>query len=125
MGNERAARPDGQLVRRHHGGCRGVPRAPPAGLDRALTTQAGSRPDRKVIDVDLTPGMRLRCELCATEVVVIRAGSGAIAMTCGGAQLRADAVSSGSGHAGTAVEPARLGKRYTDPDSGVEILCVK
>jgi len=78
-----------------------------------------------VIDVDLTPGMRLRCELCATEVVVIRAGSGAIAMTCGGAQLRADAVSSGSGHAGTAVEPARLGKRYTDPDSGVEILCVK
>jgi hypothetical protein len=76
--------------------------------------------------VDLKPGTRLRSRVCATEVVVVKVGSGG-ELTCGGVSMvPLDAAVDGSaavaeGHDGGTL----LGKRYCDETSGVEILCVK
>ena len=76
--------------------------------------------------MELQPGSRFRSQVCETEVVVVKVGSGG-ELTCGGVAvvpLDAD-VDAGSamvdGHDGGSL----LGKRYCDETSGVEILCVK
>jgi hypothetical protein len=73
----------------------------------------------------LKPGARLRSVTCTTEVVVVRAGGEDL--RCGG-QPMAEAGSPGAPTA----EPAagfdsgtELGKRYTDEESGLEVLCTK
>ncbi len=76
--------------------------------------------------MQLKPGLRLRSQVCETEVVVIK-GTGEAALACGGAPVvalgdpvDADAVLSPDLSGGTL-----LGKRYTDEDDSVEILCAK
>ena len=76
--------------------------------------------------MELKPGTRFRSQVCETEVVVVKAGTGG-ALTCGGvpvvpldAAVDPAAVPE-AGHDGGTL----LGKRYTDEASGVEILCVK
>jgi hypothetical protein len=75
----------------------------------------------------LRPGTRLRSLVCSTEVVVVRAPAGEIALTCGGQPMltpddprKADAAPGGADGEGTL-----LGKRYEDADAGVELLCTK
>lgn len=75
----------------------------------------------------LKPGTRLRSAVCDTEVVVVRPAADAVDLRCGGHPMVAiDAEPDGSltldaSHGdGTAV-----GKRYADPDSGIELLCTK
>jgi hypothetical protein len=35
----------------------------------------------------IPPGSRLRSQVCQTEVVVVRSGSGAVELTCGGVRM--------------------------------------
>lgn len=72
----------------------------------------------------LKAGTRLFAQNSSCEVVVIRGSEEDTALLCGGAEMRPD------GHAGEAVEAGdaptiALGKRYTDVESGVEVLCTK
>jgi hypothetical protein len=74
----------------------------------------------------LKPGLRLRSQVGETEVVVIK-GSGDHDLTCGGVPLVSldapveDAVAIAPDHDGSSL----LGKRYTDADETVEVLCTK
>jgi len=74
----------------------------------------------------LKPGVRLRSAVCKTEVMVIAAPAGDIALTCGGAPLLAEGEEAAAGAALVATgEGTQLGKRYTDATGGLELLCVK
>jgi hypothetical protein len=76
--------------------------------------------------VDLKPGARLKSVVGDTEIVVVRAPAQAVDLRCGGHPMVAvaDEVPSGT----LAVEHSsgtQLGKRYADPDIGLEVLCTK
>ena len=72
------------------------------------------------------PGVRLRSAVCSTEVMVIAAPGGDIALTCGGAPLLAEGEEAAAGTALDATgEGTQLGKRYTDAAGALELLCVK
>ncbi|MCX4092364.1 hypothetical protein [Nocardia sp. alder85J] len=76
----------------------------------------------------LTAGARLRSQTCTTEVIVVRAGSGTVGLTCGGAPMVGLDVP-----AAAATEPAAdlaggtaVGKRYTAvADPALEVLVTK
>ncbi|OLT13128.1 hypothetical protein BJF79_21245 [Actinomadura sp. CNU-125] len=75
--------------------------------------------------VGLRAGLRLKSQVCTTEVIVVRAGAGEVRLLCGGVPMVArDAESTG----GPAAVPGKtggsvLGKRYTHPaDETLEIL---
>lgn len=73
------------------------------------------------------PGLKLRSTACTTEVVVVRPASSSVVLSCCGAELTADEVSPApagdSGRTGTG--GVLLGKRYADPETGIELLCTK
>lgn len=77
-------------------------------------------------DVDLKPGLRVQSQVSDTEIVVIK-GSGEHDLACGGVPV----VALGDPVAGDAsLDPGDegstlLGKRYTDPDDTIEVLCTK
>ena len=77
--------------------------------------------------MDLKPGSRWKSAVCATEVVVVRPPSAGVVLECGGAPMLAAGAERPEGgavaadHAGGSL----LGKRYTDPDTGLEALCAK
>ena len=93
----------------------------PGRMPRGVTDR---RPGRDI--VELKPGTRFESQVCETEVVVVKPGSGG-ELACGGALV----VPLNSGPTGDAalVEGhdggTMLGKRYSDETSGVEVLCVK
>lgn len=74
---------------------------------------------------ELRAGTRLRSMVCTTEVVVVRPA--VVALACGGQPMvpldgvGEDDVTLDETHA----EGTLLGKRYTDPGSGLEVLCIK
>jgi hypothetical protein len=77
--------------------------------------------------MELKPGLRLASTVCDTEIIVVKAPSGAVDLRCGGQPMvaRGDA-SAGGG----AIDPAhgdgsQIGKRYADEDVGIEVLCTK
>lgn len=77
--------------------------------------------------MDLKPGSRWRSAVCDAQMVVVRPPKMAGELQCGGAPVIAqadDAAASGDvhpDHAGGVL----IGKRYTDPDSGIEVLGAK
>lgn len=78
----------------------------------------------------LQPGTRLRSQTCATEVVVVRPGTGTVVLTCGGAPmipLGAIAATSGPGAPAAGLDTgSAVGKRYyADADPTVEVLVTK
>ena len=76
--------------------------------------------------MDIKAGQRLACPACATEVVVVRPPSTPVTVTCGGeALVDPGADRSGAGHDGATGDGALVGKRYTDEDSTLEVLCSK
>ena len=77
------------------------------------------------MDQELTVGARLKSAACTTEVVVIKASAGPIDLRCGGAAMAAEAVAGSEPLDRSAGEGSLLGKRYTDADTGVELLVVK
>ncbi|HZJ27709.1 MAG TPA: hypothetical protein VFF40_11980 [Acidimicrobiia bacterium] len=79
---------------------------------------------------DLEPGTKLASVVCATEVVVIRAPSQPVEITCGGvAMVPADGPDAHSGTLGADAtdsdNPTLLGKRYASDETGLELLCAK
>lgn len=68
------------------------------------------------------PGLKLRSTACSTEVVVVRPAAESVELTCCGAPMTTDEVA-----AAPTPDPdgILLGKRYTDEESGLEVLCTR
>jgi hypothetical protein len=77
--------------------------------------------------VDLKPGTRWASQVCDTEVVVVRAASRPVSLECGGHPMapvgedRAGGLTLDQAFA----DGTLIGKRFADPDSGVELLVTK
>jgi hypothetical protein len=77
--------------------------------------------------MQMKPGLKLRGTTCSTEVIVVRAAADPVELTCCGAPM-VDAASAPAAEPSGAVaagEGVLLGKRYTDEDTGIEVLCTK
>jgi len=73
--------------------------------------------------VSLKVGSRLRTPTSAAEVIVVKAGAGDGDLLCAGGTMTTEAVTVDPQTGGDS--PVMLGKRYTDDESGVEVLCTK
>ena len=77
--------------------------------------------------MEIKAGTRLRSAVCDTEVIVVKSPGGDVDLRCGGhAMVALD----GERPGGLAPEPGfdkgtALGKRYTDDDGTLEVLCTK
>jgi hypothetical protein len=73
----------------------------------------------------MKPGTRLHSRVCGTDVIVIRPGSRAFDLRCGGVPV---SPSGDRDHAGAPLSPfdqgSMLGKRYTHPDDDTLELLV-
>ena len=70
-------------------------------------------------------GQRLRSATCTTEVIVVRAADTCVQFECGGQPME-DVASTRSRPADAPGSPGTLlGKRYTDLDQTIEVLCTK
>lgn len=77
---------------------------------------------------DVSVGQRLRSQDCTTEVIVVRAPDHQVELTCGGHPMATDpAIGAGTAIGASAASGGgtRLGKRYVDESTGLEVLCVK
>jgi hypothetical protein len=78
--------------------------------------------------VQLKPGLRLRSQVCSTEVIVVRPATDDLDLTCGGkpmVDLTADVDGSAAPAPGLDTG-SQMGKRYTTEDeSGLELLVTK
>ena len=75
----------------------------------------------------LKPGTRLRSAVCPTEVMIVAAPKGDVAVTCGGvamAALDAAPAAGGAPHADHSAGTL-LGKRYVNEAGDLELLCTK
>jgi hypothetical protein len=75
---------------------------------------------------DLKPGSRWKSMVCDTEAVLVRPPKSGAIPECGGVAMQP----SGSASEAGAIAPgfdggSELGKRYVDPVTGMEMLCVK
>lgn len=77
--------------------------------------------------MQLKVGSRLFSAVDDAQVVVVRAPEGDAEVTCGGHLLLTDAgTASGGQEVAAGHEGAtQIGKRYADPESGLELLCTK
>ncbi len=75
----------------------------------------------------LAVGSRLRSAVCATEVMVVAAPDHDLELTCGGAPMIGmdEEPPDGAALAADAAEGTALGKRYTNSDDDLEVLCTK
>lgn len=77
--------------------------------------------------MELKPGSRWKSAVCDTELVVVRPPKSPVSLECGGAPVAPHA---GEKPAGATLSPdhsggSLAGKRYVDPESGLEVLCSK
>jgi hypothetical protein len=77
--------------------------------------------------MDLKPGSRWASQVCATEVVVVRASTEPVSLECGGHPMTPVG---DDGSAELVLDPAfaggsLIGKRFADPESGLELLVTK
>lgn len=75
----------------------------------------------------LKAGTRLRSAVCRTEVMVIVAPAGDVALTCGGVPMipAAETPPAGAVPAPGSAGGTLLGKRYVNAAGALELLCVK
>jgi len=73
--------------------------------------------------MQLKAGTKLHSAVCDTDVMVIK-GSGEANITCGGAPMTAARGEPGSLDPAAAGGTA-MGKRYTNADGSIELLCIK
>lgn len=75
--------------------------------------------------MQLRPGLKLKSAVCATEIIVV-SGSDDLDITCGGVSMVDTTTDTpeASGAEGL-MQGSLLGKRYTDPEGSVEVLCTK
>jgi len=77
--------------------------------------------------MELRAGTRLKSAVDETEVVVVRPPSTPVEVWCGGQPMHP---AGEEGPVGLELDPAHaegtlLGKRYADPEVGIELLCTK
>jgi len=77
--------------------------------------------------MQLKAGSRLQSQVCATQIIVVKAPADAVDVTCGGVSMLepgsepdADATAAEGMTGGTG-----MGKRYVDADDTIEVLCTK
>ena len=77
--------------------------------------------------MELKPGSRWKSAVCDTEVVVVRATAGDVALECGGHPMipHAEAKPAGLTLAPAHADGTQAGKRFADDVTGVEVLCTK
>jgi hypothetical protein len=77
--------------------------------------------------MDLKPGSRWKSAVCDTEIVVVRATAGDIALECGGQPMvaHADAKPAGLALSEAHAVGTQPGKRFADDMTGLEVLCTK
>jgi hypothetical protein len=76
--------------------------------------------------MELKAGVRLQSAVSEAEVIVVRAPSEPVTLTCGGVPLVAAGEAPASGTPAAALDDQiQLGKRYVDEPSGTELLCTK
>ncbi len=77
--------------------------------------------------MQLKPGMRLKSQVCETQVVVVKAPAVPVDVRCGGVDLiEASGNPSGEISINEAfADGTLLGKRYADDEAGLELLCSK
>lgn len=75
--------------------------------------------------MELKPGLRLRSQVCATELIVVRPADAEL--TCGGAPVipHGDQPDAGLDLYPTLSTGNQLGKRYTDDSGALEVLVTK
>ena len=73
---------------------------------------------------DLVPGKRLRSNVGATEIIVVRSPATQVELSCGGQPMTANLATADAG-VPTAENDTVLGKRYVDAETGLEVLCTK
>ncbi|MFI0446559.1 hypothetical protein [Actinomadura sp. 6N118] len=73
--------------------------------------------------MELRPGLKLKSAGTTAEFIVIRASAGDVDLTCAGAPLHPDGAGAASG--GDATGELLIGKRYSDDEGTVELLCVR
>lgn len=72
--------------------------------------------------MSLEVGTRLKSAHSACEVIVIKGSGRDAALLCAGSAMAADTLAGAQVTDGPRIE---LGKRYSDDESGVEVLCTK
>jgi hypothetical protein len=74
--------------------------------------------------VSLSVGARMRAQNSACEVIVVKGTDSAAELRCAGLEMLTSALSAAVDQVsdGPAIQ---LGKRYTDPDGEIEVLCTK
>lgn len=74
----------------------------------------------------LNVGLALYSTVDSTAVIVVRTSDADVTVTCGGAEMTTDKPAADAS-APTAPSPdgTLLGKRYTDEELGLELLCTK
>ncbi len=77
--------------------------------------------------MQLKVGQRWRSAGSPAEVIVIRAGTGEVNLTCGGEPMATAAGGGGAAGPGSAADgpQVQIGKRYTTAAGDLELLCVK
>lgn len=77
--------------------------------------------------MELKPGSRWKSAVCDTEVVVVRPPKTQVTLECGGHPMVANSEAKPEG---LTLSPERsagssMGKRFSDEETGLEVLCVK
>ena len=75
--------------------------------------------------MDLKPGTRLRSAVCTTEVVVVRKPALDVELRCGGQAMVPVGTEASGVMDVTHSDGTKMGKRYADDESGIEVLCTK
>lgn len=77
--------------------------------------------------MELKPGSRWKSAVCTTEVAIVRPPNKTVILQCGGHPMIAysDDNPSGLVISESYSSGSLMGKRYTDEDIGIEILCTK
>ncbi|HXQ47465.1 MAG TPA: hypothetical protein VN806_12665 [Caulobacteraceae bacterium] len=77
--------------------------------------------------MQLTPGSRWKSAVCDTEVVVVKAPKTDVTLECGGQAMIAHAAARPEGQAPAADHAAgtQPGKRFSDEETALEVLCTK
>jgi len=72
----------------------------------------------------MRPGQKLTSQVCDTQVVVVRAATTDVTLTCGGAPMVDGAVDGPDAAPAAGLDGGTvLGKRYVHDDLGLEVLC--
>lgn len=77
--------------------------------------------------MQLRPGLRLESATCDTQVVVVRAPKDLsdVDVRCGGEPMREIGAAGDRAPIVEGGDPTLLGKRYSDDDLGLELLCTQ